>query len=141
MGKYGETAIRAVALLGAEECDDPRKAWDKVAAEVFRGRESSRKKGCPKDAFLGLCEEGMVKGVPAGSYTRSTKNKWYAVRAIEILEKRPELARDTKRLWAMVVEGNPIKHNGQMDVVVSLWNVGFDRKALRESFYSYRRPV
>ncbi|MBO8129813.1 MAG: hypothetical protein H0Z39_11580 [Peptococcaceae bacterium] len=128
MGKYGEIAIRAVALLQVEECADPSKAWDKAAAEVFTESVSSRKKGCPKNAFLGLCEEGRVKGVPAGTYTRSTKNKLYAVRAIEILQNQPELALDLKRLWEMVVQGNQIRHNQQMNVVVSLWNAGLIEK-------------
>ena len=36
--------------------------------EVFPTQESSRKKGCPQSAFLGLCEDGYVKGIPQGRY-------------------------------------------------------------------------
>jgi hypothetical protein len=46
---------------------------------------SAQKKGCPRGAFLGLCEEGLVKGIPAGNYTTSKDNKAYAVRAAELL--------------------------------------------------------
>ena len=34
-----------------------------------------------RGAFLGLCEEGLVKGIPAGKYSASKDNKQYAVRA------------------------------------------------------------
>jgi hypothetical protein len=63
MGKYGETAIRTAKLLrsGAESAED---AWHRVAAEVFPDAPEARKKTCPREAFLGLCQEGMLVGIP-----------------------------------------------------------------------------
>ena len=42
-----------------------------VAADnFFTTREVSRAKGCPRSAFLGLCENGWVKGIPpTGEWT------------------------------------------------------------------------
>ncbi|WP_420865668.1 DUF6979 family protein [Dickeya oryzae] len=43
------------------------------------------KKSCPLSAFLGLCEDGYIKGIPKGKYTKSYKNKKYAVVAADIV--------------------------------------------------------
>jgi hypothetical protein len=74
----------------------------------------------PRGAFLGLCEEGLVKGIPAGKYAASKDNKAYAVEAVALLT---EDARkwSTGELWR-AVSNDPVKaHNSQMDVVMALW--------------------
>ena len=86
MGQFGRAAVRAVKLITEREVESPRKAWASATAEI------DYDKGCPKDAFLGLCEAGLVKGVPKGNYTRSRKNKEYAIKAVRILEGYPALA-------------------------------------------------
>jgi len=77
--------------------------------------------GCPKCAFLGLCEEGFARGVPQGNYTSSKKNKQYAVDAVTILKENPDLANDPASLWKLVIKGETIKYHQQMDVVTVLW--------------------
>ncbi len=72
MKKFGETAIKAVELFTSEKVATPEEAWRKAANEVIACK-SVRKKGCPKNAFLALCSEGKVKGIPAGNYTGSEK--------------------------------------------------------------------
>lgn len=42
---------------------------------VIFGESTSQRKGCPKGVYLGLCEEGLVKGIPKGKYTKSKKIK------------------------------------------------------------------
>ncbi|MGN7083037.1 DUF6979 family protein, partial [Neisseria sp. P0001.S005] len=42
--------------------EDMEQAWTEIAAS-FPIKESIRKKGCPKNAFLGLCRAGLVKGI------------------------------------------------------------------------------
>jgi hypothetical protein len=64
-------------------------AWKNSARAVFPDRESSQKKGCPKDAFLGQCEANLIEGIPRGRYTRSVLNKQYALDAVEFLKKNP----------------------------------------------------
>ena len=78
--------------------------------------ESSREKGCRRDTFLGLCQEGRVKDIPAGAYTRSVLNRGYAVKAVEILATGSTL--QPIELWASINLGKT--HNGQMDVVLTL---------------------
>jgi hypothetical protein len=84
---------------------------------------TSKKKGCPKNAFLGLCEEGLIKDVPRGSYTHSKKNKKYALDAVAILKRCPALATKPVDLWDKVTSGK-VNPNQQMDVVISLWSSG-----------------
>jgi hypothetical protein len=124
MNKYGEVAVRAVHLFKDEKAESPRAAWSMAAADIFGEGTSSQEKACPQNAFLGLCEEGLVKGFPSGTYTRSRKNKKYALEAVKILKRHPDWSTDRKRLWRAVMRGEQKKHNSQMDVVVALWNAG-----------------
>ncbi|OQX57530.1 MAG: hypothetical protein B5M52_07215 [Helicobacteraceae bacterium 4484_230] len=129
MGKYGEVAITAVGMIGSKIAIDPVEAWRLAALKVFPNSESSRKKGCPKSTFLGLCENGYIVNVAAGSYTRSEKNKEYAVKALDLLADNSELALDKNKLWKKVMNGVEKKQNGQMDVVTALWNNGMIDKS------------
>jgi hypothetical protein len=122
MGKYGQAAVKAVALLNTRTLDLPREAWNQATIEIFGKGTSSQAKGCPRSAFIGLCEEGLVKGVDAGKYAlKSTKNKDYAIKAINLIKKEPSLTNDMNQLWNQVNAGDSKVHNSQMDVVVTLW--------------------
>lgn len=124
MNKYGEAAVQAVRLYTAGKARTPRDAWDEAAARVF-GPGTSAQKVCPRNAFLGLCEEGLVRGVPRGNYCNPPKkNKSYAVAAVALLRREPGLARDPARLWDLVMKGEQKRHNSQMDVVTALWRAG-----------------
>jgi hypothetical protein len=122
INEYGDVAIRAVEKIRTG--GSPGAAWDEAAREVFPGRVHRQKKGCPRGAFLGLCDEGLVRGVPAGTYTRSIDNKAYALRAVELLRSTPELAsRGRRTLWNRV-DAKAASHNSQMDVVLALHQNG-----------------
>lgn len=123
MSKYGDAAVNAVTVYGNLTAA-PREAWKRATAEIFGLGSSSQEKGCPRDAFLGLCEEGLVVGIPKGPYTRSEKNKRYAVDAVAMLRKDDKLAGDLDALWRAVLDGEDKQHNSQMDVVVALWKRG-----------------
>lgn len=127
MGKYGEAAVKAVKYLNEQKLDSPNKAWNQVTIEIFGEGSSSQKKGCPKNTFLGLCEEGVIEGVSSGIYTKSKKNKEYGLKAVKILSERNNKF-DQKTLWNEVIEKQDTKHNSQMDVVLSLWNEGMIRR-------------
>lgn len=121
MKPYGIAAITA-----AHECVrnrlNPVTAWADTVQKQFPEKKASREKGCPRGAFLGLCEKGFVRGVPPGDYLRRKPNlnAQYAVEALEFLWDKPSLANDAKELWQRI-ESAPEAHNGQMDVVVALW--------------------
>ena len=130
MGGYGKAAVKAVKRFVSGDAGSPKGAWDKAIIEFYESK-SCREKGCPKAAFLGLCKEGMVRGIPAGSYTSSQFNKAYAVEAVRILQGQSALSSGSKGLWDKVmlslknkglIDKEGTSHNGQMDVVVSLWN-------------------
>jgi len=130
MGKYGQVAKIATTLLISNQVNDPIKAWDIATAQVFPDSISSRSKGCPKNSFLGLCEDGFVVGVKKGSYTRSKKNKNYAIKAITLLHNNHTLSE--KELWQLVIDEPNKQHNYQMDVVKTLW----DNKLFNEKIYN-----
>ena len=125
MDGYGRVAIRAAELVVTRTCPSPVAAWVTAAHEVFSHSTSQQAKSCPKGAFLGLCEEGLVSGVPSGRYTESRDNKAYAVRAAALLAHDPNLANDgPTRLWNAVLVGHRKRHNSQMNVVLALYRSG-----------------
>jgi hypothetical protein len=101
----------------------PAKRWESALETLYPTSPSARNKGCPRGAFLGLCEEGLVKGIPPGNYTTSKDNKAYAVQAAALLA-------EGSRKWSIgelwrAVSPHPEKtHNSQMDVVLALWKNG-----------------
>lgn len=120
MSKYGETVIEAVKICHSQSAPDPVAAW-KAAVCDFLPTLEGQIKSCPKSAFLGLCEEGLVKGIPRGSYTRGRLNKEYAVQAVALLQSDSSLVNDQLGLWRRVMAGADKKPNGQMEVVVALF--------------------
>ena len=121
MNKYADVAIKTVKLLHSTKLL-PQEAWKITALDVFPNNVSSQVKSCPRNTFLGLCEDGLVKGVIEGSYTRSIKNKVYAIRALSLLKETPSLVNNKSVLWDKVVNGANKQSNSQMDVVLALWN-------------------
>jgi hypothetical protein len=121
---YGKVAMSAIHKM-ASRGSTPAEAWNNAALESFKPGSRSIDKACPRNAFLGLCGEGLVKGVHAGTYTKSELNKKYAVQAVKILkEKRQPIT--SRELWNGVLQnlGADLfkRHNSQMDVVLALWN-------------------
>jgi hypothetical protein len=127
MGKYGQAAANAVTLLTNGKAVDPEDAWRISTSAIFRKSRSSRAKSCPRDAFLGVCEAGLVVGVPPGSYTTSVDNKAYAVTAARLLKANPALSQvGAAGLWRLVMSRlkKSATHNQQMDVVKTLFDHG-----------------
>jgi len=123
MSRYGEVALMATDLVQEHVCSSPVEAWVQAAKSIFPNSPTSQGKSCPRGAFLGLCEEGLVVGVPAGSYTRSEDNKGYALRAVGLLAHDPNVAESSPlALWQLVMNGDEKRYNEQMDVVLALWN-------------------
>jgi hypothetical protein len=124
LNKYAHCAIEAVGLIASSKAASPRQAWEQSSSAVFGKGTSSQQKGCPRDAFLGLCEAGFVQGVAPGKYCNSILNKQYAVSAVQLLRKKPGAEVAPTELWGLVLRGNTKVHNSQMDVVLGLWNSG-----------------
>ena len=134
-GKYGKAAIEATELI---RCGNhPRDAWYTACEEQFsEWQQAAIRKGCPSGAYLGLCEEGEINGVPAGNYTSSRLNKRYALEAVKLLRSSPSLASDKAELWRKVQKKTEIEktisHNYQLDVVLALWFEGLIGQNLPE---------
>jgi hypothetical protein len=136
MGKYGEAALRATELLRSRP-GSAEEAWGAVVEEVFAEAPAGRQKACPREAFLGLCQAGLIVGVHSGrcEASASSRNRRYAQAAVDILKAEPELATRSKiDLWRRVMretrEDPEKKPNCQMDIVLALWRNGLiDGKA------------
>ncbi|MBQ6780755.1 MAG: hypothetical protein IJP62_05930 [Treponema sp.] len=117
---FGNVAILCVKKCIAEKSIPSSEDWLEFA-KINGFSDSMAKKGCPKSAFLGLCQEGLVKYIPKGKYTSSQKNKKYALEAVEILKTNNSMHDKPDELWRQIPSA-PSTHNHQMDVVCALWN-------------------
>jgi hypothetical protein len=120
--RYGEAALIAVRQ-GSPGPADPVARWEKALLQLYPTSPTSRRKGGPRGAFLGLCEEGLVKGIPGGNYAASKDNKAFAVHAVSLLAGETR-SWSTTALWQAVTSDPEKKHNSQMDIVLALWKNG-----------------
>lgn len=131
MSKFGKVAI--LAAKRAQNGMVPQQAWEQSTEEVFPDRPASRDKGCPRYAFLGLAEEGLIVGIRPGDYTNSQDNKRYAVAGVRLLKNEPHLCTNVNKMWRRVMRNEQDKnkqHNEQMDVVAGLWKNGYIRHSV-----------
>ena len=109
MNKYAQVALLAAQYV--KEGISPASAWEKASGEVFIPGSPSQKKGCPKNAFLGL-------------YGGKGINAEYARKGLAYLQANG-LANITEQyLWNIITEGNGKAYNSQMHVVMALFNAG-----------------
>ena len=122
MSKYGECAVKSVQFC-IKESASPVDAWEEITSQVFGKGTSSQKKGCPRTTFLGLCEEGYIKGITKGKYLLKEMkdgNKKYAIEAVKVLKRNPDLIKRKNDLWSAMTCGKSIAQNNQIEVIVSL---------------------
>ena len=124
MGKFGEVAVEATRRLNSAEVSDPREAWHSAAQSLLSYSTSMMRKHCPRNAYLGLCEVGLVKGAPRGPWITSEDNKLYAVRAVQALRTDPTWLNRPMHLWRVVSRSQTKAPNNQIDVVFELWRNG-----------------
>lgn len=124
MSDYREVARAARAKVISEGLP-PGKAWDEAAKRIFNNSPSKAKNGYPRTTFLGLCEAGYVKGIPAGEYAdRAGVGKEHGVRMVELLREDDDYEDDPEILFTDATDGKVLKDHGQLDVVFGLWNHG-----------------
>jgi len=120
--KYGEAALTA-ARAAAAYSKNPVDLWAESMQTLYRTSPVAQRKAAPRQAFLGLCEAGLVKGIAPSPGSSSNDNKNYAVAAATLLLQGTE-HRSTSALWREVTNGEDKPHTGQMDIVLALWKNG-----------------
>ncbi|GAB7217744.1 DUF6979 family protein [Dickeya oryzae] len=122
---YGRIAVEAVKICYKENIK-PDEAWDRVVL----GKEKS----CPRSAFLGLCEDGWIKGISDFSYFKKrSPNKCYAVSAAKFIFEYEKDNITPTALWKIIIEKFPNEakeHNQQMSVVLSLKAYGYLKRVV-----------
>jgi hypothetical protein len=118
---YGRVAIKAAEIFTAAKDRAIEDCWDEAILEC-----ETVEKPCPKSAFLGLCEEGLVEGIPGGKYLqRGRKNKDYALAAVKLMNNDPKAFKlSATELWRQIKPSDVKNHNCQMDVVLGLRSAG-----------------
>lgn len=126
MNKYAKIAIEVAEELQSMKKEEQKKIdlgdlWkEKCKENEFK--EASIKKVCPRLAFIGLCENNLIKGIEIKNSNKESLNKNYAIEAVKVL-KNDERNYTSKELWEEI--GNKDKkHNSQMNIVLALWEKG-----------------
>lgn len=122
MGMYGRAAISAAQMLERGVPSNPETAWNRAIARETTSSES-RRKSCPRGAFLELCAAGLIPGCDAKASLVRSANGDYAVHLVKAIRGDEALLSDRARLWR-VAAGRRKKENGQIDVVTALWDEG-----------------
>ena len=120
--RYGEAALIAVRMETFAKAMTPAERWQDAVGKLYPTTPSAQRKAAPRQAFLGLCEAGLVRGIRPGQYAPSNENKGYALAAVTLL--RAGTHRTVTQLWDAVTEGEQVRHSSQMDVVLALWRNG-----------------
>lgn len=125
-GKYGGAALRAVHLMVQKNYDHIT-AWDMAILEAFGTLLGAKQyKNNPKVTFLTLCSLGSIRCIMPIHYSAAIKTKKYVITALEILSyKDKSIPINPDDLWQEVIAAcdatASLKHNNQMDVVLTLW--------------------
>lgn len=126
MNKYVKVALEVAEELQSMEKEEQKKIdlgdlWkEKCKENEFK--EASIKKGCPRLAFIGLCEKNLIKDIEIKNSNKESLNKNYAIEAVKVL-KNDKRNYTSKELWEKI--GNKDKkHNSQMNIVLALWEKG-----------------
>ncbi len=96
---------------------DAAEAWH-AAAEKNIDSPESRKKPCPRNTFIGLCESGDLKDVKATKQSESI-NYLYAKFAIAEWKNKSSISKTV--MWSKQFPDGAINHQGQLDVLKGIW--------------------
>ena len=121
--RYGEAALIAVRMQTFGKALSPAERWMAAVQQVYPTTPIGQKKSGPRNAFVGLCEAGLVKGIASGvpepGTSGAARNKAYAIQAVELL--RAGTHTTVTQLWPAVSDDEAGEHASQMDVVLALW--------------------
>lgn len=128
---FEKAAIKAVELLNNQNIT-PEDAWFNAISQ-FTNSYETQKKQCPKHAFVDLYYHNKLKlihDIPNHSNYPSQNGK-YALMAVELIKNQPQLASNKRQLWHETLSAlncyTGTAHNGQMDIVIALFNAGLLR--------------
>ena len=100
---YGQIAIDTIRIIRQSPYLEVRQAWSNSLSA-----NNKNDKACPKVAFLGLCEDGFINGIPAGNYIQKTgisviKQKAVAIRGIIMNRTPPKIpVQSNASIWRQV---------------------------------------
>lgn len=124
---FGKTALDAVRLLHDNPQMDYKEAWAQAIVN-HTSSDSTREKGCPKNAFADLCRCGYVKGIQKQQEDPSTENGRMAIEAVQVLSERGWKLTSKNGFWQEQFQKH---HEGQLDVVLALKDAALLKEEVR----------
>ncbi|MDR0639592.1 MAG: hypothetical protein LBG27_11955, partial [Spirochaetaceae bacterium] len=73
--------------------------------------------------FLGLCAEGLLKGISKDRCATDSVERQYARQAVDWLREHRDTAITPKQLWDKIGNAH-IRYDRQMHIVLALWCAG-----------------
>ncbi len=95
MTKYGQAAVNAVSISKIQNFS-PSDAWDK-SCKALGTTQKAKYKPCPRTVFLGLCEQGYVKGISKGKYLK--RNDQFLINKYRALALRENIFSQYNGQW------------------------------------------
>lgn len=118
MGNYTKAAVAAHQLI-VTRGTKPVVAWEVALASITKS-DSSRKKGCPRETFLGLAYAGYLRQVKPDPYARSIGVlRERAVSAARALLAQPGIGKNELSTLLGYVD-----KQGAYDIIIELSNRG-----------------
>lgn len=127
MNQFGVAAVNAANLIQQTPQLLPEDAWDQVMAATSLSA-STVCKCCPREAFIGLADSGLIYGTTPLRKVAVGWNGIYAIVGVAILRNiqatRTRQKGDADQLWSYVMNAlspKSVDQNNQMEVVLALW--------------------
>jgi len=121
---YEKASLDAMKLI--RQGASPPQAWEQSVGH-YTNSQSARTKGCPRGAFLGLCQEGLVKDVPAQRYTASMASKNYAISTVMLLKQGSTNVENINEIESFVMPERQRGDQGEIRIACVLWKNGLIR--------------
>jgi hypothetical protein len=112
---YGDVAIQAVGLLKSNSSFEPESAWNKSLTHLKKPR-----KGCPKNIFILLCSNGLIKGISKSNHdNRIRENRDNLLTILRKLDFENTDFRYYSTVWRDL--GINKGHQGEIDILYALY--------------------
>jgi hypothetical protein len=116
---FEKVALAAYDFLINKTEKTPLDAWKSAGSTILAHSTDMQEKPCPKNTFLSLCEEGLLRGIPKGKYMqRESVEKQYAITALKLIRAdKNVLEENIKSLWEKACGDKNKHHDYQMNIV------------------------
>lgn len=102
--------------------------WESAVKKITTS-STLPEKSCPKETFCAICLSGELKGLNFQKDLLDGNNAMYGRELVKLLKTGKYSADNQQELWEKVLfncnKSKTLKHNGQVDVALVFYELGF----------------